>query len=107
MVRKSSSERLIEEQDKLEKQKNKVALLEKQAKNDERIKRTKRLIVVGALTTKYFANDDILEPEKAKEILNKICNMASVKEILRSEFPTFIDTAEKVATSTGEQYNGL
>lgn len=87
-TRKTPEEQLQEAKLKLQQQKNRVASLKNRAKTEERKKRTKRLIEVGALTTKYFSGDDLLEPDTAKSILDKICALDSVRAILQEDFPS-------------------
>lgn len=86
-TRKTPEEQLQDAKLKLQQQKNRVAALENRAKTEERKKRTRRLIEVGALATKYFADDRILEPDTAKVLLDKICSLDSVKDILQEAFP--------------------
>lgn len=87
-TRKTPEEQLQDAKLKLQQQKNRVAALENRAKTEERKKRTRRLIEVGALTTKYFADDGVLEPGQAKQLLDKICSLDYVKDILQQAFTT-------------------
>lgn len=95
--RKTEKEKLADLEKKIAQLQNQKKTIKARVSEEERKKRTRRLIQIGALSEKFFNRPDI-EPEDFEKFLQQLLAIDAVKELVSPSSPAeepVIDTNEE------------